>query len=93
MNLRVIVIFCTISTYSWGNRELNLEEKTWSAKWIGAPRDLQRDAFINISDIDQNVVKSYPGLKPVLYFRKAFHIDQPVKSATVYCAAKGEFRG
>lgn len=65
----------------------------WSAKWIGAPKHLQREALNGLEDIDKEVVRSLPGLKPVLLFRKTFALDGVVKRAIIHCTTKGLFIG
>lgn len=72
-------------------REFTMDQ--WTAKWIGAPRGLQEKALKDIEEVDKDVMKSHPGLKPVLYFRKTFYNNVPVKSATIHCTAKGVFTG
>ena len=73
----------------WGK---GLEFKDWSAQWIGAPKGTQEKALVNLSDTDMKVIKSRPGLGPVLYFRKAFETDSKVKSAKVYATAQGLYK-
>lgn len=86
MKLTITLLFCFLIPYS------RLEDIEWAGKWISAPRDLQRTALKNLSDIDSEIVKSHPGLKPVLFFRKPLYIDGAISYAILNCAAKGSFQ-
>ncbi|CAG2174921.1 unnamed protein product, partial [Oppiella nova] len=66
-----------------------LDISDWTAEWVGAPNGTQHKALQNISEIDANVIKSLPGLRPVLYLRKDFTIDSNISSARLYASSQG----
>lgn len=75
---------------SWGNA---MNETHWFAKWIGAPKDLQRKALINIRPADKEVISSHDGLKPVLYFTKRTTIElKNIFQVKLYITARGMYK-
>lgn len=81
----------TVYTKASWRQEFNTAH--WTAKWISPPESLLQTAFTNILPEEEEIVKSHPGIQPVLYFRKIFSIEDPIESAIVYCSAKGMFIG
>ncbi|CAG2108671.1 unnamed protein product, partial [Medioppia subpectinata] len=69
-----------------------LDASDWTAQWIGAPKGTQQQALKNLADIDANLIKSKPGLVPVLYLRKSFTTNSKVKSAKLYATAQGAYK-
>lgn len=81
------------SDYCQGSWRQEFDISQWTAKWISAPKGLKESAFSNIAEEDEEIIKQHPGLKPVLYFRKTFNVEEKIDSAIIYCTAKGIFTG
>lgn len=81
------------SDYCLGSWMFEFDVSQWKALWIGAPKNVQQDALKDIQLQDKELFTTHPGLKPVLYFRKTFYLTESVKKATIYCSAKGMFKG
>lgn len=81
------------TNYAEGSWKQDKYISQWKARWISAPKKLREQAFKDIEHEDQAAIEAHPGLKPVLYFRKTFTNEEHVKSAYVYCTAKGVFQG
>ena len=69
-----------------------LQTKEWTAEWVGAPKDTQKKALVNLQDIDAKLVKEKAGLVPVLYLRKQFAANQQIKSAKLFATAQGAYK-
>lgn len=81
------------STYAHGffwDNALNVSH--WTAHWISAPSTIQKEALINVTADDKNVLDTHAGLKPVVYLRKTFTLDSEVKLAKIFATAKGMYR-
>lgn len=80
----------TASSYAnisfWNNA---FNESQWSALWISATMETQVKALTNISSEDNVAITSHPGLKPVVYLRKTFFLEEVVKEAKIYATSKG----
>lgn len=96
MKLLVLTLYFTAILSTIASEEKIAEEIDsiqWTADWIKAPNNVQQDALKDIEIDEKETIKSHPGLKPVLYFRKTFQNTEPVRSAIVRCTARGMFTG
>lgn len=91
MNNLINLLLCLWASYASASWEF--QDGANSPKWIGAPKSVQLEAFKGLETLDKGVIKTHPGLKPVLYFRKTFSFEEPVASAKLYLTAKGLFEG
>lgn len=85
------LLFCFLISYALGYWEFR--DTAPSPKWIGASKRVQVEALKGLEAVDKNVIRTHPGLKPVLYFRKKFSFKEPVATAEVLISAKGVFQG
>lgn len=89
MKLVICFILWLAVSHSHSFKQKLSENKQWTAKWISAPKNLSSQALRNVSESDNEIIKSHPGLKPALFFRKTFQVEDRPSRATLYWTAKG----